>query len=260
MVDFIEQVEEQLRSERYLALAKRLLPWFIAALAAVIIGWLGFWGYRSWQNRNIGAASIVYDKGIQDLAQNDASGAWAQFNSLAKGAPAGYHSLALMDEGDIRLAAGKNAEAADLFDQSAKAAPGEVIHDLAALKAALALMDSAPYPQLHTRLSALIGDKKPFSLQAREALAMAKLAAGKTAEAKNDFEAITLTLGASDPMKARAEAAIGLIDAGEAGLVSKAAHTSATLPPSARTTIGGASDPGASGASGQTSRAGGPAS
>ncbi len=248
MVDFIEEVEERLRSDRYLALARRVGPWFIAALVAVIIGWLGVWGYRTWQDRNVGKASIAYDKGVQALEQGDETGAYADFSALGKSGPKGYRSLALMQQGDIRAAAGKNSEAAAFFDQAAQAAPNAIFHDLAELKAAEVLLDTAPYPQLETRLGALIGDNKPFSLKAREALAVAKLAAGKTAEARGDFQALTLTLGASDTMKSRAQTAITLIDSGQANLVAGVAATAATLPPSARPIIGGAPEPQSQGA------------
>ncbi|MHB8530995.1 MAG: tetratricopeptide repeat protein [Caulobacteraceae bacterium] len=245
MVDFIEEVEEKLRSERYMAIGRRVLPWFLIALAAVVIGWLAVWGYRTWQDRNIGAASLSYDKGVQALGQGDETGAFVDFGALGRSGPAGYRSLALMQQGNIRLAAGKDEEAAGLYDQAAKAAPNAIFHDLAELKAALALMDSAPYPQLRTRLAALIGDDRPYSLKAREALALAKLAAGKTAEARGDFQALILTLGVTDAMKARAQTAIALIDSGQAKFVPSVARIAATLPPSAQPSIQGAGEQGA---------------
>ena len=94
-------------------------------------------------------------------------------------------------------------------------------------------MDTAPYPQVETRLKALIGEKHPFTLNAREMLAMAKLQAGKTQEARGDFNALSLTLGVTPGMRGRAQGAIALIDSGQAGLVGQVVRTAATLPPSA---------------------------
>ena len=154
MVDFVDEVEEQLRSDRYRALARRILPWFAAALAATIVGWLGVWGFQAWQNRNVGKASIAYDKGVAALAQGDETGAYTDFEVVGKTGPAGYKTLALMQQGNIRLAAGKQQDAAGFYDAAAKAAPNAVLGDLARLKAALALLDTAPLPQLQTRLAA----------------------------------------------------------------------------------------------------------
>ncbi|HEY5288694.1 MAG TPA: tetratricopeptide repeat protein, partial [Caulobacteraceae bacterium] len=216
MVDFIEEVEEQLRSDRYRAFARTAWPWVVALIVAIIATFLAVWGYDSWRDRNIAEASISYDKALTELAQGDQTGAYNDFAPIARSGPAGYKMLSLIQQGNIRLSAGKGTDAAALFDQAAKAAPNPILRDLASLRAALALLDAAPYAQLQTRLSALIGQNKPFDLQAREALAMAKLEAGKTADARADFNAITLTLGVSKSMQGRAQAAIALIDAGEA--------------------------------------------
>jgi hypothetical protein len=239
VVDFIEEVEEQLRSDRYRSFALKAAPWFAALLATVVVVWLVVWGYNVWRDRNIAAASVTYDKALTELSQGDQTGAFSDFGPLAASGPAGYKTLALMQQGNIRLAVGKGAEAAALFDQAAKAAPNDILRDLSRLRAALALLDSAPYPQLQTRLTALIGDKKPFDLQAREALAVAKLAAGKTAEARGDFNALAITLGVSQAMHARAQAAIALIDSGEVPAALAAAKAAATMPPPKPGTLGG---------------------
>jgi hypothetical protein len=239
VVDFIEEVEEQLRSDRYRSIALRAAPWFAALLVGVVAVWLAVWGFNVWRDRNIAAASVTYDKALTELAQGDQTGAYNDFGPIAASGPAGYKTLALIQQGNIRLGAGKTSDAAALFDAAAKAAPDPILGDLARLRAALALMDSAPYARLQPRLAALIGDKKPFDLQAREALAMAKLAAGKTSEARGDFNALAITLGVSQSMVARARAAIALIDAGEVPAALAAAKAAATIPPPKPGTYGG---------------------
>jgi hypothetical protein len=238
VTDFIEEVDEQLRSDRYRALARRYAPWFLAALVATVIGWLGVWGYNTWQARNVGRASVAYDKALVSLAQGDQTGAYTGFEALGKSGPAGYRSLALMQQGNMRLAAGKDAEAAVLFDAAAKAAPNAIFRDLERLRAAQALVDTAPYPQIQARLADLIGDKKPFDLEAREALAMAKLMAGKTKEARGDFNALTLTLGVGDAMRGRAQTAMAIIDSGEGAMAAEVVKAAALLPPSKQPVLG----------------------
>ena len=239
MVDFVEEVEEQLRAERYATFARRYLPWFAAAIVAALVGWLGVWGYDAWRDRDIGKASIAYDKAVVALTGGDQIGAYDGLAPIAKDGPPAYRTLALMLQGDIRFGAGKSADALTLYDAAAKAAPNAVLHDLAALRAAQVAMDTAPYAQVETRLKALIGDKKPYNLQAKEILAMAKLQAGKIQEARGDFNAISLTLGVTQGMRTRAQGAIALIDSGQAGLVGQVVRTAATLPPSASASVPG---------------------
>jgi hypothetical protein len=255
VVDFVEEVEERLRAERYATFANRWLPWIIAAIVAVVIGWLGVWGWRSWQDRNIGRASVTYDSAMNELASGDQIGAFTALAPLAKDGPAGYRSLALMAQADIRLGADKTKEAAALYDQAAKAAPNAIFRDFAHLRAAEALMDTAPYAQVQTRLQPLVGEKKPFDLLAREALAMAKIQAGKLQEARGDLNALSLTLGVSPAMRSRAQAAIQLIDSGQAAAIGGIVQHAATMPPSAAAIppelLGGAApDAGPAGANG----------
>jgi hypothetical protein len=256
VVDFVEEVEERLRAERYATFANRWLPWIVAAIAVVVIGWLSIWGWRTWQDRNISRASVTYDSAMNALASGDRTGAFTALAPVAKDGPAAYRSLALMAQADIRLGADKPTEAAGLYDQAAKVAPNAIFRDLARLRAAQALMDTAPYAQIQTRLQPLIGEKKPFDLLAREALALAKIEAGKLQEARGDLNALSLTLGVSPAMRSRAQAAIQLIDSGQASAVGAIVRQAATMPPSSGAIppelLGGASpDAGGAGASGE---------
>ena len=183
-MDFVEEVEERLRAERYAGFARRYLPWFIAAVVATVIGWLGVWGYDTWRDHNIGQASIAYDKALTELSSGDQTGAYNAFAPIASSGPAAYRTLALMQQANIRLGAGKADEAVTLYDAAAKAAPNPIFGDLARLRAAQVLMDTAPYAQVETRLKPLIAATRPYNLEAKEMLAMAKLQAGKAQEAR----------------------------------------------------------------------------
>ncbi len=238
-MDFVDEVEEQLRAERYATLARLYLPWFAALLLAVVVGWLGVWGYDTWRDRNISSASLAYDKSLAALASGDQAGAYDGLGPIAKDGPPAYRALALMQQANIRLAAGKSEVAAGLFDSAAKAAPSPLLRDLASLRAAQAVMDTAPYPQLETRLKPLMGEKRPFALEAREMLAMAKLQAGQAQEARGDFNALSLTLGVTPAMRSRAQSAIALIDSGQGALVGQIVRLAASLPPSAAPNIPG---------------------
>jgi hypothetical protein len=48
--DRFEEVEEQLRSDRYRTLARRGAPWVVAMAAAALLAALGVWG---WQQYNL---------------------------------------------------------------------------------------------------------------------------------------------------------------------------------------------------------------
>ncbi|MGH6958611.1 MAG: tetratricopeptide repeat protein, partial [Caulobacteraceae bacterium] len=152
----------------------------------------------------------------------------------------GYQTLALMQQGNLKLADGNAEAAAKLYDQAAATAPNLVIGDLARLKAADALLDVAPYAQLQTRLTPLTAAKRPYAIYAKEALAMAALMVGRTDEAKRDFTVIQLSLDAPEDMRRRAEMAVQLIDSGEAATAVAAAKATPTPVPTMPTLPGAA--------------------
>jgi hypothetical protein len=238
LVDLFDEVEEELRSDRYRNLLRTLAPWVTGVFAVVLLGYLGFWGYTVWQDRNLAAGALAYQKGVDALSGGDTRTAQDSFEAAKKAGAPGYTALALMQQGNLRLELNKPDEAAKLYDQAADVAPNQIIGDLARLKAAHALLDTAPLPQLTTRLTPLMDAKRPYAIFARETLAMAKLMAGKNDDARKDFSAIQLSLTAPEDMRQRAQLAIALIDSGEAATAVSAVKAAATMPPPPAAMVG----------------------
>jgi len=231
VVDVFEEVEEQIRTERYKALGLKLLPWAIGLVVVGILAAGGIWGWDAWTRGQGEKAASTYVEALKAGSQGDTTRAYTLLGEVAKSRAKGYPSMALMVQAGIRLEAGKPDEAVKLLDDASKKASDPAIADLAAYKAALILVDTAPYKDLETRLTPLMGEKRPYRLEAREALAFSKIMAGKTAEARTDFVVLSQVLTATDGMRQRAEAAIRLIDSGSAASIPAAAKLSATLPP-----------------------------
>jgi hypothetical protein len=231
LVDLFNEVDEELRSDQAFSLFRRIAPWVIAVLAVVLFGYLGFWGYTAWQDRNLAAGAAAYQKGVDSLSDGDQKAALAGFETARKAGAPGYTTLALLQEGNLKLVAGDAAGGVKLYDQAAAAAPNLILGDMARLKAAEALLDTAPLPQLQTRLGPLTDPARPYAIYAREALAMAKLMAGRTDDAKRDFKVIGLNLSATQEIRERSQMAIALIDSGEAPTAVAAAKAAATMPP-----------------------------
>ena len=88
MVDVFDEVDEQIRAERFRALVRRTVPYFIGALIACVAVVVGIWAYGQFSTAAIGKASLAYAKGMDLDQKGDADGAFAQFALAAKG-PAG---------------------------------------------------------------------------------------------------------------------------------------------------------------------------
>ncbi len=230
MTDLFEEVEEQLRSDRYRTLASKVLPWLLAALAAALIAALAWWGYTSWRDREAAQASEQYAAALDAFSQGDEAKATQLWSEVAKSPSAAFKTLALMQLGGQQVAQDKVQPAVAYFDQAAEAAPDEILGDAARLKSALALLDTAPYTELERRLTPLTEDDRPYRVHAREALGFSKLMKGDTAGARSDFLVISSSLDAPEGLRARAKAAIELIDSGSAKSLSATVKAAAALP------------------------------
>jgi len=238
VVDLFEEVEEQLRSDRYKSLALKAAPWVSGILALALVVALGVWGWQAYTTRAHSTASEQYAQAMEAFGRGDQDTAYRLWGEVAKSSSKGYKSLALMQQGGIRLSAGKTDEAVKLFDEAGKAATSPLIADAARLKSALALLDTASYKDMEARLTPLTEEGRPYRVQAREALAFAKLMAGNTAGARDDFSVIQRMIDAPDGARQRAAAAIDLIDSGGAKSVPAAVKAAAALPPPVAPTDG----------------------
>src|SRR5262249_29922911 len=117
------------------------------------------------------------------------------------------------------------------FDQAAEAAPDTLLGDAARLKSALAILDTAPFIEVEGRLAPLVKQDRPYWVQAREALAFARLLKGDGKGARGDFVVIQGSLDAPDSARQRAAAAISLIASGSAKMVAPTVKAELAAPP-----------------------------
>lgn len=231
MTDLFEEVEEQLRTDRYKQLGRRVLPWMAGIAGAALIGALGYWGFDSWRTTQISEASERYASAIDAFAGGDREGARKLWTEVSQSRAPAYKALSLMHLGAYSLNANNITEAVRQFDAAAEAAPDPLIGDAARLKSAFALLDTASFSAMEARLKPLMEEGRPYRLQAREALAYAKLNAGDLKGARGDFVLLTQALDAGDGLQSRARAAMGLIDSGTAKALPQVVKAAAALPP-----------------------------
>ena len=232
MVDVFDEVEEQLRSDRYKSLARKSLPWVGALAAAAVLGVGGWWGWSSYQEDQANKAGEAYQAALENGAKIGPTKSFPAFEAVSKSGTAAYKTLALIQMGGIRLEENKTADAVRYFDEAAKLAPNPVLGDLAGLNSALALLDTASYKDVEARLTPLMGEKSPYRVQAKEALAFAKLRAGDLKGARDDFSVLANSLdNSSDEARQRAQGAIAMIDSGSAKNLPAIVKAAVALPP-----------------------------
>jgi hypothetical protein len=230
VVDLFDEVEEQLRSERYAAMAAKAVPYGIGALALALAVTLGLWGWQAYQKKQADKASDAYYAAMMDHDTNQTAKSLAEFKAIAATGPKAYRALALMQLGAAELDKNDAKAAAANFDAAAASGADLMITDAARLKSAFALMDTASYADTEAKLKLLAGDDRPYRTVAKEGLAFAKLQSGDMAGARSAFSALTLALDASPEMQDRARRILQLIDDGTAKSLPAAAKAAAAMP------------------------------
>lgn len=232
MSDVFEQVEEELRSDRYTRLARTWLPVAGAVLGIALIAALAWWGWDSWQTSRADAGSAAYERGIEALEAGNSAGALAAFVEAGEKGNSAYKAMSLQQQAGLAVNAGDMTRAIALFDEAAKTGGDPVLSDMAALKAVFLLMDTkAPLADIEARLEPLLGEKRPYRAFAQEAQAMARLQFGQIQQAREIFVQLQLGQDVPDTVRDRAQAAIGQIDSGTAANLNGIAKGAANLPP-----------------------------
>jgi hypothetical protein len=188
--DIFQEVDEEIRRERLEKLWKDYGNYIVAALILVLACVGGWRGYVYWQERKAAEAGAAFEAASTLADEGKHTEAQAAFAKLASDGTAGYRTLARFREAaQLGLSDAKAAVVA--YDAlAADGSLGQPLQDLAAVRAGLLLVDTAPYQELRTRLEPLAAPDRPFRHSARELLAFGAWRAGDNAAARKWIDTV----------------------------------------------------------------------
>jgi len=193
--DIFNEVDEEVRREQLKKLWDRYANYIIAAaflVVAVVAAWRG---YDYWENRRAAEAGAAYDVASRLALEGKHDEAEAAFAKLVADGTSGYRMLArLREAAEIAERDPKAAVAA--YDKIAGENAGQpLVSEVAAIRAAFLLVDTAKLDEMTQRLEPLAQPSGAFRHTARELLALSAWRNGDTAAmrrwsdaAKNDPE------------------------------------------------------------------------
>lgn len=205
MSDIFREVDEEVRREQLQKLWDRYGVYLIAA-AALIVAAVGGWrAYEWYEAKKAGEAGAAFEQALQlakDGKHGEAATAFAQL--AAKGPPA-YRMLSRLREGEEFAANDANAATA-MFDALAadQKAP-QLLRDVAAIRAGLLLVDTAPFAEISRRLEPLATPKGALRHSARELLALSAWRNGDLAAALRWGDAALADPDAPASLRARVD-------------------------------------------------------
>ena len=216
MNDIFNEVDEEVRRDKAVAFFNKYGTKFIVAAVAIVAGVAGWRFYQDQQFQQRAALGARFEAALVDansgkiealtgLAEDKVGGTYP---ALAKFRLASELARTAKDE-----AGAKNAASA--FDALANdsSIPADW-RELAKLRAAYALLNTAPYEDIEKRLLPLSEGKAAFRHSAREGIAMAAYKAGKSDKALDALQAIILDADAPAGLRQRAEVMLSVVRAG----------------------------------------------
>ncbi len=217
MTDIFNEVDEEVRRERLKKLWERYGVYLIGLCVLIVVG-VGAWrGCEWWQGKQAAQSGAAFEQAVELAQAGKHQEAEAAFAKLANSGTAGYRILARLREA-AELAPTDRAAAVKAYDEiAADKNAGQIIADLATVRAGYLLVDTAPYSELLGRLEPLTANDRTFRHTAREILALSAWKAGDMTAARKWTDMIMADPQTPAGARSRAEVLSELIAASNKG-------------------------------------------
>lgn len=215
MVDFINEVEEELRKDDYNKFLKQYGPYLLGLIIAVILIAAYFEFTKAKDDRTARSVSAAYVEASEMAADGNVDEAVRRFVGIADKSPAGYAGLSYMRAAALKLDQNEPQEAIRLFEQAAGSFEKPRHADLAQLKAAYVMTGQGRYDDARLRLVPLAEKDAPYEYLARELLALTLKETGDIDGAKQEYSYLENIPGVPPAIQQRAKQATTLIRVAE---------------------------------------------
>ena len=217
MDNFIQEIEEDIRRDRQMALWNKYGRFAVAVALVTIIAVAAvlFWRQYSARERLEDGLSYMAALDLAGPRVDPATGApsasaapeaaLAALRDLSGQSSAGYAALARLQQAALLANTGKADEAAAIYQSLANDSRADkVFRDLALVLLALRQMDTAEPNDLAARLAPLTAAGNPWRYSALELTGLLAARAGDTAKAKDAYTTLADDPGTPRQMRVRA--------------------------------------------------------
>lgn len=212
MTDLFREIEEDLRRDRLKQLWEKYGIYLVGIAVGIVVVASAFVGWRAWERSRNEEASAHYSEIVEQAAKEEPAKAAAAFGAFAASAPSGYAALAHLRQAGALVEAGDTKGAVAAFDALAETSSApQMLRDMARVKAALLLVDTASYDDIKGRIASLNDAESAWRNSAREVLGLSAYKAGKYQEAQGYFDAIVSDATVSAGLRDRAHVMLALI-------------------------------------------------
>ena len=211
MSELFDEVDEEVRRDQLKKLWDQYSIYIVAG-ALLIIAAVGGWrGYQYLEVKRAAEAGRAFDAALDLSEQKKHAEAEAAFNNLAATAPSGYRMLARLRAAAEAGTRDPQAGAKMYDDISADRRVGPAVQDLAKIRAAGMLLETASYPSMLQRLESSTKPEATFRHTARELLALSAWRANDTTAARKWLDLIANDGETPPSLRSRSEALLALL-------------------------------------------------
>ncbi len=208
---FVNEVDESLRQDRALTMAKRYGPWLIGVFILLMAA-LGAWQWwQGEQEKRARAQSDAYMAAIELAQAGNFDAAKTEFDRLSGEGPRAYRVMSKMQSAAILQGQGDLDGAIAAFDEAAELASDPLMRDTARLRAAYIAAETQDFAAVQARLQPIIDADTRLSYLARELLGVEAWEAGELDLARSTLENLTLAFEAPQGVQQRAQLALSVI-------------------------------------------------
>ncbi len=211
MSELFDEVDEEVRREQLKKLWDNYSLYFIALMVLIVAAVGGWRGYQYLEAKKAAEAGAVFEKAVELSEQGKHAEAETAFADLAAKAPSGYRILARLRAAAEASARDPKAAAKMYDDIAADSGVGSEWRDLAKIRAAGLLVDSASYADIQQRLETSAEPKSTFRHSAREMLALSAWRNNDMTAARKWLDAIAEDGETPPGLRSRAEALQALL-------------------------------------------------
>jgi len=209
--ELFDEVDEEVRRDQLKKLWDRYSIYIVAGALLIVASVAGWRGYQYLEAKKAAEAGSAFDAAVDLSEQNKHAEAEAAFNNLAATAPSGYRMLARL-RAAAEVAIRDPQAAVKMYDDiSADRSVGAAQQDLARIRAAGLLLETAGYPDMLQRLESATTPDATFRHTARELLALSAWRANDTAAARKWLDLIANDGETPSGLRSRAEALQALL-------------------------------------------------
>jgi hypothetical protein len=214
MSDIFREVDEDLRHEQYKKLWDRFGTYVIGLAILIVVATAGWRLWEYWQERAASATGDRFVAALEIAAAGKHEDAIKALEAIAADGSGSYPVLARFRAAAEKAATDDNKGAVAAYDAivSTPSVP-PLVRDMARLRAALILVDTAPVADLEARIGQLAAVGNPWRHSAREILGLAAWRTGELESARKFYEEIAADQEKPADLQSRAQFMLALIKA-----------------------------------------------